>query len=163
MSVIVRPYRPGEEEYIAQAHRKVYLEEYRWGPSFSDYAMKIPRDFAAQTHTDSEGMWVAEADGKPVGSIMLCRTDDDEVGQLRLFLVDKEYRSMGAGSMLLSTLFDRARSGGFKRLVLYTASPLSVAISKYKRLGFVETERVLNTDWNLDGESLYEIRMEAEL
>ena len=41
MNAIVRPYRQGEERYVAELHKRLYSEEYSWGPSFTDYAAKI--------------------------------------------------------------------------------------------------------------------------
>lgn len=40
MDHIVRPYRPGEEAYFADAQGRVCSEEHRWGPASIDYAMK---------------------------------------------------------------------------------------------------------------------------
>ena len=31
MVYTVRPYKKGEEQYVAEAHRRVYREEYNWG------------------------------------------------------------------------------------------------------------------------------------
>lgn len=38
MDYIIRPYRAGEEKYVARAHREVYSAEYNWGESFISYA-----------------------------------------------------------------------------------------------------------------------------
>ena len=41
MNFIIRPYKQGEEKYVADLHKALYSTEYSWGPSFTDYAMKI--------------------------------------------------------------------------------------------------------------------------
>ena len=46
MDFIIRPYKQGEEKYVADLHKALYSTEYSWGPSFTDYAMKIATDFA---------------------------------------------------------------------------------------------------------------------
>ena len=46
MKYIVRPYRRGEEQYVADAHCWLYPAEYGWGPAFTEYAAKIAVDFA---------------------------------------------------------------------------------------------------------------------
>lgn len=46
MKFSIRPYRKGEERYVAEAHRRVYSDEYRWNSVFTDYAMSIPLQFA---------------------------------------------------------------------------------------------------------------------
>lgn len=164
MEFIVRPFRPGEEAYIAGAQRRVYSEEYHWGPSFIDYAVKVTLDFAARDRNDGEEMWVAEAEGRLVGCIMLCRAEESpDMGQLRLFLVEKDYRRSGIGRALTSALFQKAREAGYRRLVLWTASPLTDAIRHYERLGFRKVEEVENRDWSLEGKTLFEVKMVMDL
>ncbi len=163
MDHIVRPYQRGEEEYVAQVHRRIYSEEYRWGKSFTDYAEQIALRFPERGADPREELWIAEADGHPVGSIMLCRTEEEGVGQLRLFLVEKAYRRRGIGASLTGVLLQKAREIGCRELILWTASPLTDAIRQYERLGFREEERVDNRDWSLDGETVQEVLMRMPL
>ena len=74
MEYTVRPYKKGEEQYVAEAHRRIYREEYNWGPAFSEYAAAIALDFAKKEHGPGEELWVAEdtAAGRLLGCIMLC-------------------------------------------------------------------------------------------
>ena len=164
MEYTVRPYKKGEEQYVAEAHRRVYREEYNWGPAFSEYAAAIALDFAKKEHGPGEELWVAEdtAAGRLLGCIMLCGAGDD-IGQLRLFLVEPDSRRSGIGSALTKALFSRAREAGYRRLILWTAGPLEDAVRIYGRLGFVQTETSSNTDWSLAGEPVTEIKMELEL
>lgn len=163
MDYTIRPYKIGEEEYVARAHREVYSAEYNWGESFISYAEEIARSFPTREKSEREELWVAEAQGRLLGCVMLCQSSEADVGQLRLFLVDKDCRGQGVGRALTETLLQRAREVGYKRLILWTASPLTAAIHQYEKLGFKATEQVENTDWSLDGELLYEIKMEKEL
>ena len=163
MDFTIRPYRGGEERYVAQAHRKVYSAEYNWGESFLRYAEQIALDFPAREKSDKEELWVAEAQGQLRGCLMLCQTDEPGTGQLRLFLVEKECRGRGVGKALTNALLQRASEVGYKRLILWTASPLTAAIHQYEKLGFEAVEQVRNTEWSLDGELLYEIKMEKVL
>lgn len=159
----VRPFRSGEESYIAEAQKRVYSEEYHWSPAFLDYAVKIALDFAARDRVPGEEMWVAEAEGRLIGCIMLCRGEEPASGQLRLFLVEKEYRSCGVGRALTDALLQAARKAGYQTLVLRTASPLTAAIRHYEKLGFRKIEEVENHSWNLNGEALYEVKMVLKL
>ncbi|HIV21545.1 MAG TPA: hypothetical protein IAC81_06135, partial [Candidatus Scatomorpha stercorigallinarum] len=54
MEYTVRPYKKGEEQYVAEAHRRIYREEYNWGPAFSEYAAAIALDFAKKEHGPGE-------------------------------------------------------------------------------------------------------------
>ena len=94
---------------------------------------------------------------------MLCQTDDADVGQLRLFAVEKEYRCYGIGSALIEAFMNKAKEAGYKKIILWTASPLTAAIRHYEKLGFKAVDSVKNTAWNTDGDSLDEIKMELIL
>lgn len=163
MDFVIRPYRSGEEQYVADLHRCLYAEEYAWGPSFIDYATQIATDFAEKEKDDGEELFIAECEGRPVGCIMLCRTDDSDVGQLRLFAVEKEYRRYGIGSALIEALMRKAKEAGYRKLILWTASPLTAAIRHYEKLGFQTVASVENTTWSNEGIPLYEIEMELRI
>lgn len=138
----VRPVNRQEIAYFADAHRRVYREEYRWGPAFCDYAAHIAEPFV---RSERDEFFAAVADGRPVGCIMLCQTEEPAVGQLRLFLLEK------------------ARACGYQRLILWTASPLVDAIRLYQEYGFHKTEQQPNTTWSLDGETVMEEKFELAL
>ena len=163
MDTVIRPYRPGEERYVAELHKRLYSEEYSWGPSFTDYAAKIALDFAKKEKSDKEELFVAELNGSLAGCIMLCQTDDPSVGQLRLFAVEKAYRRYGIGSALIQAVMDKVKEAGYQKVILWTASPLAAAIRHYEKLGFKAVESVENTTWATDGSSLQEIKMELSL
>ncbi len=185
----IRPCRPGEEAYAAEAHRRIYAEEYGWGPAFTDYVAGITADFAAgrsagvpvggstdaaagrsagvsagESDPAPEELWVAEApDGRLVGCILLSAAQEPETGQLRLFLVEKAYRRRGIGTALTDVLMERARAAGYRRLILWTAGPLTEALRGYEKMGFAVTEEAVNTSWRLDGGTVTEIKMEMTL
>lgn len=140
-----------------------YQEEYSWGPSFTDYAVKIALDFAAKPKSSKEDLFVADKNGTLIGCIMLCQTEDPEVGQLRLFAVEKEYRRYGVGKALMTALMEKAKAAGYRKLILWTASPLTAAIHYYGKVGFHVTETAENSSWSTKGETLQEIRMEMDL
>lgn len=160
---IIRPFKQGEENYAADLHRRLYSEEYGWGDEFIKYAEKIPVEFAAKEKSDREELFIAESGGKPVGCIMLCDADEPDVGQLRLFAVEKEYRQCGIGKALTDALMDKVDVSGYKKLILWTASLLTTAIGKYEKIGFRTVETVENTTWRVDGGTVYEVKMEMYL
>lgn len=89
------------EKYVAELHRRLYTEEYSWGPAFIGYAAGIAMDFAIKEKNSSEELFIAEYRGHLAGCIMLCQTDDHDVGQLRLFAVEKSCRRHGIGKALM--------------------------------------------------------------
>ena len=94
---------------------------------------------------------------------MLCETDDAKIGQLRLFAVEKEYRRYGVGTALINAFMEKAKSVGYQKLVLWTASPLSAVIHHYEKIGFQITGAVENHTWSTNGETLDEIKMEMDI
>ena len=162
-NVIVRPYRKGEEQYVADLHRRLYSTEYSWGPSFTDYAVNIALEFAKKAHNDREELFVAQKDDCLIGCIMLCQTEAPEVGQLRLFAVEMAHRCEGVGAALMDAFWEKAKSAGYEKLMLWTASPLTAAIRHYERLGFRRTDSVENHTWSTEGALVEEIKMEREL
>ena len=163
MDYIIRPFTAGEEQYVADLHKRLYSEEYLWGPSFTYYAQKIALDFAEKEKSQREELFIAVAEGKPVGCIMICETDDSDIGQLRLFAVEKEYRGYGIGSALLAAFMEKARNSAYKKIILWTADPLTDAIRQYEKMGFVSVESVENNSWSTVGAVVYEIKMEMDL
>ena len=163
MDTMIRPYRSGEEEYVADLHKRLYSEEYNWGPDFIDYAVEIPMRFARKEKNDREELLVADHNGQLVGCIMLCGTDDPHVGQLRVFAVEKEYRCQGIGAALLETSIEKAISAGYTKLILWTADAVTEAIHKYEKLGFKAVETKENYTWSTVGEAVTEIKMEMDI
>lgn len=158
----IRPYENGEENYVAEAHERIYSEEYGWNQTFTDFAKQVVYDFAAAPKTDHAEMWVAMADNRLVGSIML-QEEDPGIGHLRLFLMEKAYRGFGIGSALLELSLEKAKEWGFHHLFLSTAEPLKTARKKYAAAGFTLARRELVTDWTLDGSDVWEEYWEKDL
>lgn len=163
MNYIIRPYRYGEEQYVADLHRRLYSTEYSWGPSFTDYAVEIALNFAKKEKNDREELFIAEKDDTLIGCIMLCQTDEPYVGQLRLYAVEMEYRRYGVGTALVNAFMEKAKSVGYKKLILWTASPLIAAIHHYEKLGFQITDSVENHKWSTEGALIEEIKMEMDI
>lgn len=163
MDYTIRPYKPGEEQFVAALHEKLYSSEYSWGTAFTDYAAKIAIEFANKEKNGKEELFVAECEGILTGCIMLCKADVADVGQLRLFAVEKEYRRYGIGSALIDAVMKKAKDAGYKKLILWTASPLTAAIRHYEKLGFKVVETSENTTWNIHGNPLDELKMELPL
>lgn len=164
MSYVVRESQPGDATYVADLHRRLYSEEYEWGPAFIAYAEKIALDFELRPKNDKEALWIVEEEpqGQRVGSIMLCATDDPEVGQLRLLAVEKAHRRHGLGRKLVNVLLEKARALGYKKIILWTAAPLDSAIRQYERFGFKVVELSENNTWRTDGGKITEIKMELD-
>lgn len=48
-------------------------------------------------------------------------------------------------------------------IILWTARPLKKAIRQYERIGFRSVEEKENTEWSLDGKTVFEVKMEMNI
>ena len=137
---VLREPRPGDLGWIIHRQTVLYAEEYGWNNEYEALIARILADFVNSFDPDHEAAWIAELDGRIVGSVFLVRGDQPEVGKLRLLYVEPETRGSGIGSMLVETCIERARAVGYERLVLWTNSVLTSARRIYERAGFTLIE-----------------------
>ena len=83
------------------------------------------------------GMLLATHDGRPVGSVVWLRTDDEAV-ELRRLYVRPEARRLGVGRALSVAVLERATGVGARMVRLDTLPELTDAVALYLSLGFVE-------------------------
>jgi DNA-binding MarR family transcriptional regulator/GNAT superfamily N-acetyltransferase len=135
--VHLRPMVSGDYGWVVQRHGLLYAREYRWNESFEGLVARVVADFVEQREADPKRVaaWVAEVDGRPVGSIF-CMHKDDATAQLRLLLVEPSARGLGVGSRLVDECIRFARAAGYRELVLWTNDVLVEARRIYERAGF---------------------------
>jgi GNAT superfamily N-acetyltransferase len=82
---------------------------------------------------------VATVDGEPIGCAGLRRHDDDVVEVKRMF-VRAAYRRRGHARALLRALEERARTSGYRRVVLETGLAQPEAIALYTSDGYARID-----------------------
>jgi GNAT superfamily N-acetyltransferase len=100
---------------------------------------RLIADYLEDPDPENEAAWVAELNGKRVGSVY-CVRRSDEVAQLRLFFVDAEARGHGIGTQLVGRCIGFARERSYRRMVLWTNSTLTSARRIYDAFGFTQTK-----------------------
>ncbi len=97
--VVIRSHRPGDLGWIVSRHGAIYAEEYGWDRSFEALVAGIAKEFIEQFDARFEGCWIAEIDGRTVGSVCLVK-QSATVAKLRLLIVDPAARGhrIGTGS-----------------------------------------------------------------
>ena len=132
---ILRPHRSGDMGWIIEAHGRLYAQEYGWDDSFEALVAEIASGFLKNYDASCECCWIAELNGRNVGSAMIVR-EDEQTAKLRLVIVDPAARGYGIGLRLVEECMTSARRFGYSHMSLWTNKNLMAAINIYKKLGF---------------------------
>jgi DNA-binding MarR family transcriptional regulator/GNAT superfamily N-acetyltransferase len=133
---ILRDPRPGDMGFVVQSHGARYASEYGFDSSFEALVAEIAAKFISSFDASRERCWIADIDGRPVGSVFLVRHDDD-IAKLRLLLVEPAGRGHGLGRRLVGECIAFARACGYRKITLWTQSILTAARKIYQDAGFV--------------------------
>jgi DNA-binding MarR family transcriptional regulator/N-acetylglutamate synthase-like GNAT family acetyltransferase len=133
---ILRDPRPGDMGFVLQSHGARYASEYGFDSSFEALVAEIAAKFISSFDASRERCWIADIDGRPVGSVFVMR-GDDEVAKLRLLLVEPDGRGQGLGRRLVAECIAFARACGYRKITLWTQSVLTGARKIYQDAGFV--------------------------
>ena len=153
-SFLLRSHRVGDMGWVISRQSIAYADEYGWDISYEALVAEICAQFIKNYDATREHCWIAEADGKPLGSVFLVKASDD-LAKLRLLLVEKDARGLGIGRALVEQCLRSAREKGYKRMTLWTQSILVAARKIYQDAGFtlVASEPHRSFGQNLVGET----------
>jgi len=154
----LRPPLPGDIGWVIQRHGALYAAEYGFDARFEAMVVQVASDYLLHRDPAREHCWIAERDGVRLGSVFLMR-QSDEVGKLRLLIVEPSARGSNLGKHLVATCIDTARAAGYRRLTLWTNDILLAARGIYQKSGFrlVASKShnnfgpwMVGEDWELD-------------
>lgn len=140
--------KPGDIGRVIWLHGVIYSEEHGFDPSFEAY-VPGPLSQLVRRGSPRERLWIAEHDGRLVGSIAIVETSP-EVAQLRWFLVDPSIRGAGVGKCLLKQAVDFCESIGYRSIFLWTVRVLATAAHLYRSIGFERVEERPGRSWGVD-------------
>jgi N-acetylglutamate synthase-like GNAT family acetyltransferase len=144
-------YQPGDIGFITYLHGRLY----EFGQSFEAYVSETLGSFYKTLNAEKERMWIAEHDGKIIGTIAVKNTNG--VAQLRYFLIHPDYRGIGLGKKLMDLFIGFIKDVGYTSSFLLTEKQLETAVGLYKRYGYTYVAS------NTTDFGLVEMRYELEM
>ena len=130
--VLIRSYRDGD--YLA------LIELYTMGRLAGDidhHEIELDLDFIDETYCrrPQNHLWLAEADGSPIGMIGVLGMGD-AIAQVRWLRVDAAWLDTDVAGRLLAVAIDHCRRYGYLRIVIMTSVRARRAIPVLHCLGF---------------------------
>ncbi|RFU43336.1 GNAT family N-acetyltransferase [Actinomadura logoneensis] len=138
--VVLRPLGPGDLGWVVQRNGELYASECGWDRTYEALVARVVADYVERHDPERDNAWIAELDGRRVGSIF-CVHRDATTAQLRLLIVEPGTRGAGVGGRLVDECVRFATDAGYERMVLWTTALQQPARRIYARAGFELVDR----------------------
>jgi GNAT superfamily N-acetyltransferase len=134
--VVLRSLQIGDIGWVVHRQGILYAQEYGWDGTFEALVADIAGQFVKNWDPEKENAWIAECEGRVVGSVFVVKVSDHEA-KLRLLYVEPEMRGTGLGRRLTHECIAFAKARGYQKLSLWTNDILHAARHIYQTAGFV--------------------------
>lgn len=135
--IILRGPRVGDLGWLTHRNGLLYNQQFGWDGGFESLVAGIYQEFHDLPEGPPKNLWVAERNGKILGSVFIIPFERSaEVAQLRMLYVEPEARGLGIGTLLVKQVVAFAREKGYRRVRLWTQENLTSARKIYAAQGF---------------------------
>ncbi len=149
MNVTIRPFRPSDlpaiKQLTVECFDGVSLEhdvERHFGTfNGRDWRWRKARHIDDDVAANTEGIFVAEADGAIVGYITTRVDREAGRGRIPNLAVTADARGQGIGRRLIERALDYFRAGGLQYAMIETMAQNAIGQHLYPACGFVEVAR----------------------
>lgn len=150
-ATISEGYRPGIIGRMLQMHAEYYARTVGFGTAFETGLATDMGAFFSRLENEENGFWVAEIDGRPVGTIAI---DGEDLGQgiahLRWFITAEGLQGQGIGKRLIDAALRFVDDRGMRETRLWTFQGLDAARHLYERVGFELIEKKPGQQWGAE-------------
>lgn len=147
--VVLRDPRPGDLGWVVQMHGEIYAREFGYTSEFEALVAEVAAKFLREFDPEWEKGWIAEVDGRRMGSVFVVR-QSKTVAKLRLLILRPEARGLGLGGRLTDECIAFAKAKGYRKMTLWTQSHLEAARGIYQSRGFQLVESQPNPAFGQD-------------
>jgi len=153
---IHKGYQPGSIGRIAELHGLYYSANWGFGSFFESKVARELADFVDRYDDERDGFWVAMANRKIEGSIIIDGIDAQTKGtHLRWFIVSDPYRFQGIGNRLMDTAMEFCEAKKYDVVYLWTFEGLDPARHLYEKAGFQLVRQYSGTQWGTEVSEQY--------
>jgi GNAT superfamily N-acetyltransferase len=153
---ILKGYQPGSIGCIAELHGRYYSANWGFGPFFESKVARELADFVDRYDSEGDGFWIATANGRIEGSIVIDGIDAQSKGaHLRWFIVSDAYRLQGLGNRLMKTAMEFCDAKKYDVTYLWTFEGLDPARHLYEKSGFELIRQYSGRQWGTEVNEQY--------
>jgi DNA-binding MarR family transcriptional regulator/GNAT superfamily N-acetyltransferase len=135
--IILRNPRVGDLGWLTYRNGVLYNQQFGWNGDFEALVAGIYQEFHELPEAPSKQLWIAERNGKILGSVFVIPyRGSAETAQLRMLYVEPEARGLGIGTLLVKQAVDFSRGHGYRSIRLWTQESLTSARKIYAAAGF---------------------------
>lgn len=143
--VLIRRATGGDSETIAALIYEAF-EPFKSEYTPAAFEYTTPKADAIRPRFDEGPIWIAEADGVPIGTVSGMK--DGERFYIRSMAIKPSAQRVGIGQKLLEALQEYARDAKFEKLYLYTTFVLPGARRLYEKNGFYVLRETPPEEWH---------------